>query len=61
MEGKPKSKVLEEAVDVYIRSRFFESIDRGYAELKKDKKAWDDELKERELWENTLGDGLEEE
>jgi predicted DNA-binding protein len=59
-EGRPKSVILAEAVERYRRERFFRSLNDGYARLKADEKAWKDELKEREPWESTLRDGLEE-
>ena len=34
-------------------------FEAAYARLKKDKKAWREELKERSAWEATLSDGLE--
>jgi len=58
-EGRTKSVLLADVVERYRRERFFASINSGYARLKRDKKAWKDELEERELWDSTLGDGLE--
>ena len=60
-EGRSKSAVLADAVERYRRECFFKSINDGYAKLKKDEKAWEDELEERELWDSTLADGLGEE
>lgn len=36
-----------------------EEINEGYARLKADKKAWEEELKERQELEGTGGDGLD--
>jgi hypothetical protein len=38
-----------------------EEINEGYARVKADKKAWEEELKERQEFEGTIGDGLEDE
>ena len=51
--------VLEKAVELYRRQRFLEEANRGFAALRGDSKAWKQELAERELWEQSLGDGLE--
>jgi predicted transcriptional regulator len=59
-EGRSRSAVLSDAVERYRRERFFESLNDGYTRLKADEKAWKDELRERELWESTSGDALEE-
>ena len=60
IEGRPRSAILADAVERYRRERFFKSLNDGYARLKADKKAWKEELKERDLWENTIRDNLEE-
>ena len=59
-EGRSRSAVLADAVERYRKERFFKSIDDGYAKLKQDKEAWEDEQQERGLWDSTLADGLEE-
>ena len=57
--GVAMPEVLAEAIDELYRKRFFDECDRGYALLKSDPKAWEQELAERKAWEQTLGDGLE--
>jgi hypothetical protein len=53
-------EILEKAIEVYRRKRLLEMGNRAYAALKNDPKAWEQELVERKLWENTLADGLDE-
>jgi len=59
-EKKSMSAVLEEVLLAEKKRRFFESINAGYEELKKDPTSWQEELKERELFENTLMDSVKE-
>ena len=56
--GKPMQLVLDEAVELYRREKFFEELDRGVRAVKTDPKAWAAELRERELFEGTLSDHL---
>ncbi|WP_414620132.1 hypothetical protein [Calothrix sp. CCY 0018] len=39
---------------------FFEAANKAYDALRNNPEAWQEELQERQLWENTLADGLEE-
>jgi hypothetical protein len=57
-EGTPMQEVLEKAIEAYRRKRLLEMGNLAYAALKDDPKAWEQELAERKLWENTLADGL---
>ncbi len=50
--------VLEKAIERYRREKFLEDANAAYAVLKANPRTWRDEIAERELWENTLGDGL---
>ena len=58
-EGISMQSVLEKALDEYQKTRFFDSLDAGFAALKRDPEAWAEELKERRLWETTLMDGID--
>lgn len=51
--------VLDEAIRQYEKQRFLADCNAAYARLREDDKEWQNELEERALWENTLGDGLE--
>jgi len=42
------------------RKEFLQAAEECYARLRKDPKAWQEELEERAVWETTLLDGLEE-
>jgi hypothetical protein len=52
--------ILDEAIELYKRQRFLAGLNADFAALRKNKAAWKDERAERELWETTLGDALEE-
>ncbi len=52
--------VLDEAIKQYEKQRFLADCDAAYTRLREDQEAWQDELDERALWDNTLSDGLEE-
>lgn len=42
------------------RKQFLLAANKAYAELKNKPELWEDELAERQLWDQTLSDGLEE-
>lgn len=50
--------VLDQALERYRRERFLRAANADFAALKQDAKSWKQELRERELWEQTLEDGL---
>lgn len=58
-EGVPLQTVLERAIDLYRRRRFFRELDEGYARIWADSEAAGEESAERALWDQTLADGLE--
>ncbi|MEW6775290.1 MAG: toxin-antitoxin system protein [Bdellovibrionota bacterium] len=60
-EGRSMQAILQSALEQYRRNRFLDEVNAGYAALRSDPKAWEDELTERKLWEQTLSDGLAEE
>ena len=41
------------------RLRFVEAANEEYAALRRDASAWEEEMKERELWAQTLADGVD--
>ena len=57
--GESMPDVLEKAVDAYARRRFLELLNQDFAALRGDAKAWQGETAEREAWDSTLADGLE--
>jgi len=57
--GQSMPEVLDEAVETLRRMRLLDETNRAFAALRNDPKAWQAELAEREAWEATLGDDLE--
>lgn len=57
-EDNSMQAVLDKAIERYRRDKFLRDANADFATLKRDTKAWRKELKERELWEQTLTDGL---
>jgi predicted transcriptional regulator len=57
-EGVPMVIVLQKAVDAYRRRRFWDEVDRAYASLRADRKAWKKEEDERRVWNDANLDGL---
>lgn len=55
--GKSIQLVLEEAVELYRREKFFEELNSQVLAVKANPQAWKEELAERKLWELTLSDG----
>ena len=48
---------IQETID---RQEFLERANQAYAALRNNPEAWQEELAERELWEQTLADGVKE-
>jgi len=61
MTGESKQIILEKALESYARSIFLTRTNEQYAALKKDKKAWNEMVKESQEWDVTLNDGLDKE
>ncbi len=59
--GAPMSEMLERAIEAYRRQQFLESSNQAFAALRGDAKAWKEEMAEREVWDASLVDGLEDE
>jgi hypothetical protein len=57
-EQRSMQAVLDRALERYRRERFLRAANADFERLRSDPKAWKEELRERELWEQTLGDGL---
>jgi hypothetical protein len=51
--------IIEHAVTEYKKKQFFEDLNNAYARLKSDPRAWQEELAERNEWDQVLKDGLE--
>ena len=59
--GASFTELLADSVERFHEQMVIERLNTGYAELRNDKQAWQDELAERATWDNTLDDGLEDE
>jgi hypothetical protein len=60
-EQQSMQAVLDMALERYRRERFLCAANADFEALRKDKKAWKEELRERQVWERTLADGLDKE
>jgi hypothetical protein len=56
--GESMQSILDKAIERYRRQEFLRAANRDYAALRRNSKRWKEELRERELWEQTLADGL---
>ena len=59
MSNRSQPAILDEAVDALYRRTQLESLNRDYARLRRNPKAWAQTLKERRLWDQTNLDGIE--
>jgi predicted transcriptional regulator len=57
--GEPMARLVERAVERLTAEQFFSEIDRAYEQLARDPKALSEETAEREAWDVTLADGLD--
>jgi hypothetical protein len=58
-KGQSMQSVIDQAIEDLRRRKMLEATNLAFSELKADKAAWQDEVEEREIWENTLIDGVE--
>jgi len=58
--SKTKKDILKDAVYQYRKIMFFKQVDDEYSELQKRKGEWTEEQKERNDWEATLTDSIDE-
>jgi len=57
-EQQSMQAVLDKALERYRREIFLRAANADFEALKNHPKAWKKELRERELWDQTLADGL---
>lgn len=57
--GETLQAVLDKAVEEYRHRRFWDLVETAASNLRKDSAAWEEELAERQAWDATLADGLE--
>ncbi|KLU61150.1 hypothetical protein CEB3_c23700 [Peptococcaceae bacterium CEB3] len=58
--GEPVQTTLDKAVEAYRRQIFLQQANDAFAELKKKPELWQEELSERQEWEITYNDDLDE-
>jgi len=59
--GVPITQLVEEAIERLEREEFWREFNEAYARLREDPQAWAEVLAERQEWDCTLMDGLEDE
>ncbi|MGO8745555.1 MAG: hypothetical protein ACLQNE_06160 [Thermoguttaceae bacterium] len=57
--GRSMIEVLASAVEAYHRQTFLDALNADFDALRGNPLAWKEELTEREAWDSTLADGLE--
>lgn len=57
-EQQSMQSILDDAVEQYRREMFLRAANADFAALKADVKSWKQELRDRELWEKTVADGI---
>jgi predicted CopG family antitoxin len=60
-KGQSMQSVIDQAIEDLRRRKMLEATNLAFTEMKADKTAWREEIAEREIWANTLSDGVEEE
>lgn len=60
-QRQPVQTVLKDAIDSYRREKFLEEANAAFAALRRNAEAWNEEERERQLWDHAIGDGLERE
>jgi predicted transcriptional regulator len=60
-EGQTMQSLIDAALEDLRRRKILEATNQAFAALKANEGEWKEELAERELWENTLSDGVEKE
>jgi hypothetical protein len=58
--GDNLQTLLDKAVEQYRRQLFLFQANQAFAALRKNELLWQDELKERQEWDQTLADGIDE-
>lgn len=57
--GMTMQEIMEKSVEEYRRKRLLEETNNAFLNLKKKPGQWKEEQEERQLWDKTLGDNLE--
>jgi hypothetical protein len=59
-EGRSLQATVEQAVEAYRRQRLLAEANAAWAKLRSQPTRWREEVEEREGWDVTLADGIEE-
>lgn len=57
----PVQSVLKQAIDSYRRAKFLEEANAAFGAFRSNPETWDEERRERDLWDRTTSDGMERE
>jgi hypothetical protein len=57
-EQQSMQSVLDRALERYRREKFLRAANADFKTVKNNPKAWQEERRERDLWEQSLADGL---
>lgn len=60
-KGQTMQSLIDQALEDLRRRKILEATNEAFAALKANETEWKEEVAERELWENTLTDGVEKE
>ncbi|WP_204106577.1 MULTISPECIES: hypothetical protein [Spirulina sp. CCY15215] len=58
--GETIPTILEKAIENYRRQMFLMEANQAFTALRNDETLWQEELAERQIWDNAIADGLEE-
>jgi hypothetical protein len=58
--GETIQAVLDKAIETYRRQIFLEKANQAFATLRQNETLWREELAERQAWDQTVADGIEE-
>ena len=54
--GRSQMEIVHEALELYRRQQLLVDMNQGFAALRRDTHAWNEEVVERDVWDITLGD-----
>ena len=57
-EQESMQSILDRALERYRREKFLRAANADFEALRDDPREWQKELRDRDLWEQTLADGL---
>jgi len=59
-ENCSMQEIIDEALEEYRRKIFLKKSNQSYAKLRQNQEEWQEEEREREAWDTTRSDGLDE-